>query len=425
LQLLESSVDAGADRAGLSLGVFDHYLLASASPAALRSVGPFTARMLPRRPAAGGSIAVRCSQQALEQRVVPALRALWAGYRTQLAHRDQSDRSAHGGRAPDFADPAQVILGADALAESLLSLIDGAARLELDLEPFPERLEATLVLEPEPGSEVQARLASLAPGNARALLSLPAQTQFALGFARTAADREAAGKAAGDDWVRVLGERLTERDAKQLRSVLGDWELGRGTQVRFGFVAGAAPGAFLITDVAEAARLKRAASGVFGLLSVPSLRAPLGEFLGQPLVSESKAEARALPNVSRKRVELAGKGKARASLPPLDFAWLVEEQLAFAAAGKQADGTLRSVVLSARGEEPTLDQQAHLAGSVQRAGERSALYAYLDGRLLLGAAAPQAAPLVLSLGKREAGAGVWLEISKAALDQALNGLVGR
>ena len=36
------------------------------------------------------------------------------GYRTRLTHLDQSSRSAHGGRAPDFADPAQVILGADA-----------------------------------------------------------------------------------------------------------------------------------------------------------------------------------------------------------------------------------------------------------------------------------------------------------------------
>ena len=424
LELLSATADAGAS-AGLAFGLFDNYLVASANRDALIAAGPYTARMLPRRPAARGSIAVRCSQQALDSRVVPSLRALWAGYRTQLAHRDQSDRSAHGGRAPDFADPSQVILGADALAESLLSLVDGARGLELDLEPFPDRLEATLSLDPEPGSEVQARLAALAPGNARALLSLPAETQLALGLVRTPSEREAAGKSAGEDWVRLLGSRLRERDAQQLRAALADWELGRGTQARYGFLGGTEPGAFLITDVADGARLKRSASGIFALLAVPGIRAPVGEFLGQPQVSEAKAEPQALPLVSRKRVEFSVSAQRPAALPPLTFAWLVEEQLAFAAASKHADSTLKSVVLSARGERPTLESQVHLAGSVQRAGEQSALFAYLDARVLLGGSSPVPLPVVLSVGKRDSGAALWLEVSKPALDQAVNGMVGR
>ncbi len=76
------------------------------------------------------------------------------------------------GALPDFADPAQVILGADALVESLLSLVDGAAALELDFEPFANRLDAAVLLEPEAGSEVQAKLAALATADARSLLKL-------------------------------------------------------------------------------------------------------------------------------------------------------------------------------------------------------------------------------------------------------------
>ncbi len=216
---------------------------------------------------------------------MPALRGLWAAYRTRLAHLDQTNRSAHGGRAPDFADPAQVILGADALVESMLALVDGAAALELDFEPFADRLDLTVLLEPEAGSEVHTKLAAWAAADARALLTLPLETQFALGLSRTNDEREAAGKAAGDDWARLLGARLSERDAQQLRGVLADWELGRGTETSYGFLGGSEPGAFLVASVADAARIKRAGTGFFGLLALPGVRAPLVEFLGQPRVA--------------------------------------------------------------------------------------------------------------------------------------------
>ncbi len=141
--LQASSAPASAPpKPGRALGVFDNYLLVADGADALSSAGPYAARMLPKRPLAHASVALRFSKQALSAQVVPTLRGLWAGYRTNLSHLDQSARSAHGGRAPDFGDPAQVILGADAVVESLLSLLDDATTLELDLEPAPESARA-------------------------------------------------------------------------------------------------------------------------------------------------------------------------------------------------------------------------------------------------------------------------------------------
>jgi hypothetical protein len=428
LKLIEPSVQGGKEpKAAPSLAVFDNYLLIAESAESLLSGGPYAARMLPKRPPAEAAIALRFSHVALESKLVPALRGLWAAYRTRLAHLDQSDRSAHGGRAPDFADPAQVILGADALVESLFGVLDGAARLEVDFEPFADRLDATLLLEPESGSEVRAKLAALAAADARALLTLPRETQFALGLSRTSDEREAAGKAAGDDWVRLLGARLNERDAQQLRGVLSDWELGRGTQTSYGFLGGRDAGAFLVANVADAARLRRAGSGFFGLLALPGLRAPLVEFLGQPRVSDSAVPGDGLPNVTRKRLTFAAAAPGKAPVPPLSFAWLVDEQQAFAAAGKDGDAALKTVVQSARGGHDTLGAQAGMADSVQRMGEQAALFAYLDARVPLAASAEQAtlpAPLLLSLGKREKGAALRFEITKPALDLALQGALG-
>ncbi|HEY0467082.1 MAG TPA: hypothetical protein VGC79_22930 [Polyangiaceae bacterium] len=428
LKSLEPSAPSGKNPKALpALGVFDNYLLIAESADSLLSAGPYAARMLPKRPAAQAAIALRFSQVALQSKLVPALRGLWAAYRTQLAHLDQTNRSAHGGRAPDFADPAQVILGADALVESLFASLDGAAKLELELEPFSDRLEVSLLLEPEAGSEVQTKLAALAATDARALLTLPVETQFALGLSRTNDEREAAGKAAGDDWVRLLGARISERDGQRLRSVLSDWELGRGTQTSYGFLGGNEAGAFLVANVADAARLRRAPGGFFGLLALPGLRAPLVEFLGQPLLTDVAAPRDGLPNVSRKRLTFAAPAAGKKPVPPLSFAWLVDEQRAFAAAGKNGDASLKTVVLSARGEHETLGAKPGIADSVQRMGEQAALFAYLDARVPFAASAAQAplpAPLLLSLGKRKQGAALRVELTKPALDLALQGALG-
>ena len=384
--------------------------------------------MLPKRPPAEAAIALRFSHVALESKLVPALRGLWAAYRTRLAHLDQTDRSAHGGRAPDFADPAQVILGADALVESLFGVLDGAATLELDFEPFADRLDVTVLLEPEAGSEVRAKLAALAAADARALLTLPRETQFALGLSRTSDEREAAGKAAGDDWVRLLGARLSERDAQQLRGVLSDWELGRGTQTSYGFLGGSEPGAFLVANVADAARLKRAGSGFFGLLALPGLRAPLVEFLGQPRVSDSAAPSDGLPNVTRKRLTFAAAAPGKAPVPPLSFAWLVDEQQAFAAAGKNGDATLKTVVQSARGEHDTLGRAKRAlpircSASVSKPRcSRTWTRACPSPRAPSKRRCPRRSCFRSASAK--SGAALRFEIAKPALDLALQGALG-
>ncbi|HEY3665166.1 MAG TPA: hypothetical protein VGL19_04160, partial [Polyangiaceae bacterium] len=405
-------------------------LLVAGNGASLEAVGPYVARMLPKRKPASAAIALRFSKQSLSAQVVPALRGLWAGYRTNLSHLDQSARSAHGGRAPDFGDPAQVILGADAVFESLLSLIDDAATLELDVEPGPDRIDAMLLLEPTPGSEAQTKLAGLAAGTALPLLTLPSDTQLALGLSRTPADREAAGKAAGDDWVRLLGPRLSDAGALQLRAALADWELGRGTLSCYGVVAGGQPAAFLLTDTGDAVRLRRAGPELFGLLALPGIRAPLGEFVGQPRVTDGAApKSGPAGGISRKLLTFLPSPAHKTTVPPLSIAWSVDEQFGFAVAGKDAEPVLKQLTDSVHGQAETLASKAGIADGVQRIGEQAALFAYADGRFVglggeAGGASPLSAPLLLALGKRASLGYLRLEISKPAIDLALHGMLG-
>jgi hypothetical protein len=385
---------------------------------------------LPRRAPSHSALAITVSKHALTSAVVPALRAAWASYRTALSHRDQIDRATHGGRAPDFGDPAQVILGMDAGVESILSVLEGAAGVELDVDPFPSRLEATLRIAPDPGSPAQALFATLGAGDAKAFLSLPADTRLALGISRSPSERDEAAKAAGDDWVRFFGPRLAARDAQALRGVLADWEFGRGARTDYGFLGGADPGVFVVTDVADAARLKHAGHGFFGLLALPSLRAPLSEFLGEPRITESVAPHGELaPDVQLARVVFASHGKA-APPPPLSCAWFVADKTGFAVSGKNAERVLKKVVLAARGTDASLGSLPGIPDGVQRMGDQAALTLYGDARALAPASdsAPPMAPpepVFVSVGKRDSSAFLRIEISKPAVSQVLDRAEGR
>jgi hypothetical protein len=350
---LQSAADGGATTGNRALGVFDNYLVAASDAELLASVGPYVARMLPRRPQPSAAFTARIAQRALASSVVPALRAFWANYRTTLARQEQSARAEHGGRAPDFGDPAQVILGLDTAVESLLSVIAGASAIELDAEPFPNRLELTLLLTPTPGSPAEQLVSSLVGGDAKGLLALPRETRFAVGFSRSPGEREDAGRTAGDDWVRLLGPRLSEADARTLRSVLADWELGRGAHTTYGFLAEPSPGAFIVTDVAEPTRLKRAGHGLFKLLGLPGLRAPLAEFLGRPQVKESVEPHTEFANdVQLAKITFSAPSAATAHsepVPPVTCAWFVSDDVGYAASGKDAGSALEKLVLAARG----------------------------------------------------------------------------
>ncbi len=105
----------------------------------------------------------------------------------------------------------------------------------------------------------------------------------------------------------------------------------------------------------------------------------------------------------------------------------MDEQRAFAAASKNGDAVLKTVVQSAKGMHDTLGMKAGIADSVQRIGVQAALFAYLDARVPFAASGEQAAfpaPLLLSLGKHAEGAALRVELTKPALDLALQGALG-
>ena len=427
--VLQASVpaDAGANASSaLALGVFDNYLLVASSPELLTRAGPYVARTLSRHAPPNAPVSFTVSKQGLADQVVPALRARWASYRTNLERLDRDSRSAHGGRAPDFADPAAVILGADSGVESVLSLLEGASGLDLTVEPTTQRVVLTLLL--TPGAANQNRLVDAVETDSQALLSLPESTFFALSGARSAAEMAASDSNAGQDWAELLGSRLSEHDAKTVREVLSNWQHGRGTQTTWAALGGAEPGAALVTTVRDRAALEHAAHGLFGLFALPGVRAPLTEFLGQPSVVESSSAVVGLDGpVAREKLTFATGGKkVQFNLPALDFAWRVTDQTGFAVGSKAAAPLLGTLVQAAHGAGPTLGTNRAVAEGVARASTHAGIVAYVDLRALgATSAASEPAALFLSLGRQGNAAFLRVEVSKPAVDFAIHGALGQ
>lgn len=145
-------------------------------------------------------------------------------------------------------------------------------------------------------------------------------------------------------------------------------------------------------------------------------------------MSEGDPVKIALPNTTRKKLSFRPAPGRQASVPQLTFSWRVDDSAGFAAVGKNADAVLGALVKSAHAEQETLAGKPGVADSVQRIGDQAALFAYVDARRLAradGTRAGGSAPMFLAIGKRAGAASVRLEISKAAIDWALQSALGQ
>jgi hypothetical protein len=397
-----------ATASGATLAVLDSYLLAGANREIVIAAGPFVARTLSKHPAPQADASLLVEQKALHELLVPALRARWGEYRGTLERDAQVERKAHADRSADFADPSAVLLGADAVFESFFAMLDSATRVELALTATSAYCALRLSVTPDPTGASKELAESLTGSDAHALLELPDSTLFALGVNRDVHAAQNARDTAGDEWVRVLGDRLTASDAKLVRGTFADWELGRGSHTAYGLLAGPSLAGFVSGAVAEPAALERAGHGFLRLLTLPSVRAPLAQFIGTPSVVESKAGA---PGLARATVRFAAGAKGSKASEPIEFVWRIDNARAFAAAGEHAEPALATLESAARGEH-ALGGMDGLAASVTRLGTQVTLFAYLDARAL---GATTTAPVLLAFGKQNGLPTVYLELSKGAL----------
>ncbi|MEB2311486.1 MAG: hypothetical protein OZ928_06525 [Polyangiaceae bacterium] len=428
----------GKAPAEIRLGVAGSYLVASKDAAALVAAGPYVARTLSGRPMpAGGGIVVVADHRALAGPIATQVKTAWKLYREHLAKSAEDERASHGGRAPDFGDPAAALLGAGAVVDDVVAVLESSDELRLVIEPVSGRLDARLELRPGKSGAAADFLAGMVRGPMAQLGQLPSAAALSIETRTTPASRADSAKATGAALTRFFGERLVETDRQKLDAALGDVAHGRGDDSALALMTSpSGVGVVLRTSTADDAVFVRGLKSALGLLSVPAFAAPVERFAGKVTVKHSTTKVKGVDGaVQRAQLTLKPRAPAPGEAPiarldgptTLEVLWFARDGVGYGAIAKQASPFFGALVSAGASPDQSLAAEVPVVEAARRVGD-DATFALLADPVKLGiASAPghaAAAPVVLGLGRGADHAWLRVELPEVAIRGVLRFAMG-
>jgi hypothetical protein len=385
--------------AAVALAPGDRWLLVARDEVALLELGPYAYRTMPTKPPpASSSFAVAVApQSALSGPISASLLSRWLAARGSLAASDDQERTTHGGRAPDFADPRAILDAADAAIRGRLAFLSQAQTARLEVDVADDRVRADLAVVPGEGqAPARSFVDSMRPGDVLPLARAPSGSVLAL-LLRDDADARAEGaRDLATTFARVLGDRLKREDERAVQVALADWARGRGDWVMAAFPWGERRGMLVRTPAADREAAVRSVREIVGV----SQRPPLGDLLGKVLsIGPASIGAAEVPSFGRATLARFG---TSLKAPAFGVAWGVRESDLFLAASEDASRFLaeESSPAQALGDDPFVGRALADLGS-------DAVFAAVAQPLRLHGdrAAGGSAPAILVLGRR--GGNLW------------------
>jgi len=200
------------------------WLLLASSDADLRRLAPYLWRTMPTLPPPSSSASIVAE---LEQGAVAArLAAGWAGARAWLAERDQEQRARHGGRPPDFGDPAAILDAVDAVVAKRMALLATARDASLTLDATEDAVDVDLQV--SPGEDDAGWVSAMTLGDARPLADVSGDAIVALLSRGDRASRVQDADDAALALTSVLGAHVQAGDQPAIAAALRAWAQGRG-----------------------------------------------------------------------------------------------------------------------------------------------------------------------------------------------------
>lgn len=393
----------GAQEPQGALGVSGNYLLLASSVDALRDAGRFVAEGVPKRARTEPGVNLRAGESVLSGALAKRLRGLWQARRAALAATDRAEREAKG-RAPDFADPAVLLAGADSTIESWLSVLDSSKELSLSLTPEADRLRAEVSLLPAADGAASLLSKELVVGSAAPLLQLPASVRAGL-LLRGDASPPPAGQGLGSSVAKLFGERLSEAQAARVVKAFDAFAQSRRGVTVLGFLPTPAPALVVRCELADGAAFSDSFAELLSLLELGPVASWLGEAAGKPSVALSKDAT----GERRAKLRFRRAVGAKVPLPPaLNVSWQALDGVGIIVVS--ADDLLGPSQLVAL---PRLDSVAWLR-KAQPLADQTALQLFADARLF-APGGPDDAPISLAFGKKAERVSMAVDISAAAL----------
>jgi hypothetical protein len=204
---------------GSNVALAGGWLLVGSDRATLLALGPYAHRTLPTRELAHAMLTLRVADGALGGTVRDELERRTSEFKTFLLTKDDEQRRAHGGRAPDLADPKPVVEVVDALVRRTLDIVTALKSVEVALDVDDDGIAARVTLAPDEGP-AKAWIDSLEGGGTAPLGGSSDDALATLFWRSDMLAREEAAAWLGDLLSRALGARLPTADVAKLSELL-------------------------------------------------------------------------------------------------------------------------------------------------------------------------------------------------------------
>lgn len=430
LTLLEPK--PGKASAELSLAVAGNYLIAGKRSSDVAKAGAYVAGTLPKQPAPALPVQVSVPKAALSGSVAKLLRETWREKRAELEKLDRENRQRHGGRTPDFGDPAAALRGLDSTVEGFAKVLETAAGGSLTLEPFEDRLEVRAEVTADQAGAARDLVSGMTVGDAKPLLALPKSTPIAVLSRSSGAQRQASAKSIAEGVSDLFGDRLTTPDRDKIRQALEQLASGRGDAEAYAvLIEGTNGGLIYSAPTTDPKAFDAGAKAVARLLSLKPVSEPLREFVGETNVKLSNAVLPGIPGtveralVTIKPSAMRGvkdkSGKLGSEPQNLEALWQVRDGRASVVISPDAVpvlGTLLGVQADPKATHAADDKTKQ---ALSRVSDASFVLFAQPLRLNLGQSATLASssPLVASFGRKGDAAYLRLDADQLALEALL------
>lgn len=414
----------GKASAEISLAVLGNVLLVAQSEDALRDAGPYVARTLPtKKPPAPGAVLV-VPKEALRGALAKEVRARWKRVEASLAAKDRENRAKHGGRAPDFGDPAAALSVMSGSVGDWVKMLEEVESAQVQLAGKGDSIQLRLTVDPGASKPLSEWISGLSLGDARPLLALPRRSALGVLTRSTEEQRGASAKSTAAALGRLFGDRLKAPEQEKIEAALGDLARARGDEALFGLSLGATQGVVFRGPAGDRKAFDSAMKGMVGLLRMNAFREPLRQFVGDYDLKQSTTKIVGL-DAPVQRVLLSVKpsamrrakdpqGELPATPQPVEALWTQNAEHTYGALAVDAPPLLIDLVAGEANK--TWETVPGLATRLDKLGNQAGFFVVVRPAPLLGQDLLDAPGVVsLSAGRAGTQAVVDLSVDQAAL----------
>jgi hypothetical protein len=401
----------------VAMGVLGNYLVLALNPVDLAAVGPYVVRTLPSRTAPKEDVAIEMPEAALSGPVLAEAKRSWDNTRKGL---DQLG--------------APVLLPVSGTVEMLLGVLADSKQARLTFDLGDTAVHARLTMTPKPGGGAATRaIDEMAVGDLAPILDLPASALLGMLWREPAAVRAASIPKQAEALAARLGPDAKPEDKEAILAALRAEDEARGDWVALGMSLEAiGPNAMVRAPLVDSEKMAKALKQILALGKLASVKAQLKESALD--VTSSKAVIENLPgDVQRVRFERVQAKDAKSAKDPktkggspaegavptsIDLLYLVSKDTLYGAAGYDPKEALRA--LTKAPGDASFGSNAAIKAAVAPLGADASFALVVDPLRILAvragkSAPPDAAPVVVAIGKTAQPSAMWGRIDVAAI----------